>query len=93
MEAEHWVAVTVAALLAGSWGCLLLSVAGFGFFTYINLRYGAHGTFAGRAALVWWGGILGTGRLEGALLVPVLTVMLLRTITLSKWGWISGKPW
>jgi len=56
MEAEYWAAhgfpasevpffsssvvVTLAALLAGGWGCLLLSVAGFGFFTYVNLRYG-----------------------------------------------------
>jgi len=123
MEAEYWVAhgfpasevsffsgsvvVTLAALFAGARACLLLSVAGFGFFTCVNLRYGApylldylmpvlYASLMARSrrTLSWPGrGILAIGRLEGALLVPVLALMLLRTTTLGKWGWISGKPW
>jgi len=123
MEAEYWVAhgfpasevsffsiavaVTLAALFAGIWGCLLLSVAGFGFFTYVNLRYGApylldyimpilYASLMARSrrTLNWSGsGILAIGRLEEALLIPVLALILLRTTTLAKWGWISGKPW
>jgi hypothetical protein len=123
MEAEYWVAhgfpasevsflsvtavVTLAALFAGGWGCLLLSVAGFGFFTYVNLRYGApylldyimpvlYASLMARSrrTLNWSGrGILAIGRLEGALLISLLALMLLRTTTLAKWGWISGKPW
>jgi len=123
MEAEYWVAhgfsaseasffpgavvVTLAALLAGDRGCLLLGVAGFGFFTYVNLRYGAPYLLdyimpvlyaslmtRSRRTLNWSGsGILAIGRLEAALLVTVLALMLLRTTTLGKWGWISGKPW
>ncbi len=123
MEAEYWVAhgfpasevsffsgavvVTLAALFAGARGCLWLSVVGFGFFTYVNLRYGAPYLLdyimpvlyallmaRSRRALHWFGGgILAIGRLETALLIPVLALMLLRTTTLGKWGWISGKPW
>ncbi len=123
MEAEYWVAhgfpasevsffsgavvVTLAALFAGARGCMLLSVAGFGFFTYVNLRYGAPYLLdyimpvlyvslmaRTRRTLNWSGrGILAIGRLEAALLIPVLALMLLRTTTLGKWGWISGKPW
>jgi len=123
MEAEYWVAhgfpasevsffavavlVTLAALFAGDRGCLLLSVAGFAFFTYVNLRYGApylldyvmpalYVSLMGysRRALNWsGGGLLLIGRLELAVLIPVLALMLLRTTTLAKWGWISGKSW
>lgn len=123
MEAEYWVAhgfpaseasffpvavvATLAALFAGARGCLLLSVAGFAFFAYVNLRYGAPylldyimpGLYASlmaysRRALNWSGrGILAIGRLEGALLIAVLALMLLRTTMLSKWGWICGRPW
>jgi hypothetical protein len=123
MEAEYWVAhgfpasevpffsvaavVTLAALFAGGWGGLLLSVAGFGFFAYVNLRYGApylldyimpvlYASLMARSrrTLHWSGrGILAIGRLEAALLIPILALMLLRTTTLGKWGWISGKPW
>ncbi len=123
MEAEYWVAhgfpasevwffsgamiVTLAALLAGPRGCLLLSVAGFGFFAYVNLRYGAPYLLDyimptlyallmaySRRVLNWTGrGLLAVGRLEKAVLVPVFLLMLLRTTTLEKWGWISGKPW
>jgi hypothetical protein len=123
MEAEYWVAhgfptsevsffsvavaVTLAALLAGGRACLLLSVGGFGFFAYVNLRYGAPYVLdyvmpvlyavlmaCSRRALNWFGGgILSIGRLEGALLVPLLALMVLRTTTLAKWGWILGRPW
>jgi hypothetical protein len=123
MEAEYWVAhgfpasevsffsgsvvVTLAALLAGGRGCLLLGIAGFGFFTCVNLRYGApylldyvmpipYASLIARSrrTLSWsGGGILAVGRLEAALLLPVLALMLLRTTTLGRWGWISGKPW
>jgi hypothetical protein len=123
MEAEYWVAhgfpaseasffsvavvVTLAALFAGGCGSLLLSVAGFAFFAYVNLRYGAPYLLdyvmpvlyaflmaRSRRALNWSGrGILAIGRLEGALLIPVLALIVLRTTTLAKWGWISGKPW
>ncbi len=123
MEAEYWVAhgfpasevpffsgavvITLATLFAGARGCLLLSVAGFGFFTYVNLRYGAPYLLDyimpvlyaslmahSRRALHWYGGgILAIGRLEAALLVPVLALMLLRTTMLSKWGWICGRSW
>ncbi len=123
MEAEYWVAhgfpssevwffsgaviMTLIALFAGPRGCFLLSVAGFGFFTYVNLRYGAPylldyimpALYASlmaysRRVLNWSGrGLLVVGRLEKAVLVPILVLMLLRTTTLEKWGWISGKPW
>lgn len=123
MEAEYWVAhgfpaseawffstavvVTLAAVFAGARGYFLLSVVGFGFFAYVNLRYGAPylldyimpALYAllmaySRRALNWSGrSLLAVGRLEGAVLVPVLALMLLRTSTLGKWGWISGKPW
>lgn len=123
MEAEYWVAhgfpatevsffsvavvVTLAGLFSGAWGGLLLGIAGFGFFTYVNLRYGAPYLLDyimpilyallvayGRRALNWSGhGILAIGRLEGTLLVALLALMLLRTTMLGKWAWISGKPW
>jgi hypothetical protein len=123
MEAEYWVAhgfpatevsffsvslvVTLACTLSGAWGGLLLGVVGFGFFTYVNLRYGAPYlldyimpmlyavlTAYSRRALNWPGrGILAIGRLEAALLVALLALMLLRTTTLGRWGWLSGKPW
>lgn len=90
--------VTLAALFAGGRGCLLLSVADFAFSTYVNLRYGAPflldyimpALYAllmaySRRALSWSGrGILGIGRLEEALLFPVLALILLRTTTLAK---------
>jgi hypothetical protein len=123
MEAEYWVAhgfpapevvffsvaavVTLAGILLGAWGGLLLSVAGFGFFAYVNLRYGApylldyimpilYAVLAAysRRALRWSGrGILATGRIEGILVVALLVLMVPRTTMLHKWGWISGKPW
>ena len=123
MEAEYWVAhgfpasevsffsvavlVTVAGILAGALGRLLLGVAGFCFFAYVNLRYGApylldyimpmlYGLLSAysRRALNWSGSsVLAVGRLEGTLLAVLLALMLLRTTTLDKWGWISGNPW
>jgi hypothetical protein len=123
MEAEYWVAhgfpatevsffsvavvVTLTCTLSGAWGGLLLGVVGFGFFAYVNLRYGAPYlldyimpilyallTAYSRRALNWPSrGVLAIGRLEGTLVAALLALMLLRTTTLGKWGWLSGKPW
>ena len=123
MEAEYWMAhgfpaseisffsvalaLTLAGILSGALGGLLLGIVGFGFFAYVNLRYGAPYlldhlmpilyallTAYSRRALHWSGrGILATGRMEGTLLVALLALMVPRTTMLHKWGWLSGKPW
>jgi len=123
MEAEYWVAhgfpasdvpfflaatgVTLAAFIVGTIGGLLLGVVGLGFFSYVNLRYGAPYLldyvmptlyavlmFYSRRELGWLRpGILHAGFLEGIWFILLQVLAVWRTSHLLKWRWLTGGPW
>jgi len=123
MEAEYWVAhgfprsevpfffgavaVTLAALAWGKVGSFLLGCIGLGFFSYVNLRYGAPYLldyvmpalyallmFYSRCARNWvQPGIFRAGFLETLWFVLLQVLVVWRTTSLNKWGWVTGGPW
>lgn len=123
MEAEYWVArgfpssdmpffagsvaVTVVAVLLGTWGGLLLGGLGLGFFAYVNVRYGAPYLLDyvmpvlyavllayARREIGWRGrGALRSGVPEVIWLIVVNALAIWRTSAVNKWGWITGGPW
>jgi hypothetical protein len=123
MEAEYWVAhgfpesgvpfftgaaaITLTALFLGNLGGVLLASAGFGFFAYVNLRYGApylldyvmpvlYATlFAlSRRGLGWFGSAyFRVGLPEAWVLIAANILIVWRTTTLGKWGWLLGRAW
>ena len=123
MESEYWiahgfpysevpffcgaVAVTLAALVTGRLGGLLLGVVGLAFFSYVNLRYGAPYlldyvmpalyailTSYSRREMKWVRpGVFRTGLLEGLWFILLQGLVVWRTTRLLKWGWLTGDPW
>jgi hypothetical protein len=123
MEAEYWVAhgfprsevpfffgavgVTLVAVALRELGGLLLGVVGLGFFSYVNLRYGAPylldyvmpALYAllicySRNALNWVGpGIFRSGIPETVWFLLLQFAVIWRTTSLSKWNWLAGAPW
>ena len=123
MEGEYWVAhgfpasdvpfflaatgVTLAAFIMGTIGGLVLGVVGLGFFSYVNLRYGAPYlldyvmptlyailTLYSRRELNWVRpGILRAGFLEGVWFIVLQVLVVWRTSHLLKWGWLTRGPW
>ncbi len=123
MEAEYWIAhgfpysdvpfflvaagVTLAALVLGRIGGLLLGVVGLGFFSYVNLRYGAPYlldyvmpalyavlTFYSRRELNWVRpGTVHAGFPESIWFILLQVLVVWRTTRLLKWGWLVGAPW
>jgi hypothetical protein len=101
------VAITLAGLALGKHGTFALGGLGLAFFAYVNLRYGAPYLLdyvmpvlyavllaLSRRELHWWRpGLLAVGRLEALGLLFMNIVMVWRTTTLDKWGWLAGQAW
>jgi hypothetical protein len=99
--------VTLAALALGKVGGFLLGAVGLGFFSYVNLRYGAPYlldylmpalyallTFYSRRALNWSRpGIFRAGFLETVWFALLQVLVVWRTTSLNKWGWLTGGRW
>ena len=123
MEAEYWIAhgfpssdlpffltaigLTLAAFVVGTIGGLLLGVVGLGFFSYVNLRYGAPYLldyvmpalyailmYYSRRELKWVRpGVLRAGVPESVWFIVLQLLVVWRTTRLFKWGWLTGGPW
>jgi hypothetical protein len=123
MEAEYWMAhgfpysdvpfflvaaaVTITALFCGRVGGLILGFVGLGFFSYVNLRYGAPYlldyvmpalyallVFYSRHELNWVRpGVFRAGVPEGIWFLLLQVLVAWRTSHLFKWGWLVGDPW
>jgi hypothetical protein len=106
-EILGYLALTAIGLVLGPPGCLCLGICGLLFFTYVNVRYGSpylldyiipvfYAILVGlcrRRLALRRPGILEVGRLEAIYLICLNTVVIWRTTTLNKWGWILGQDW